>query len=326
MDEREALRRMVLPSQRRPVWLGGICQIHISRACDMSCAHCSQGSDLAGKVVIMTADEFETAVKSLGFGVPGQEPFFGVVGVFGGNAALSPHFDAYCEILRGLVPLKQRGLWCNHPRGKGKYMRITFWPAHSNLNCHMNKEAHDEFARDWPESTPYLKGMDRDSIHSSPWVAMKDVEPDEGKRWELISKCDINQFWSSLIGVVPGRGLRAYLCEVAFAQACVHAVASDADDWPDTGIVPTPGWWRKPMADFEAQVRLHCHACGIPLRREGKAALGCEAIEFSETHRAIARPKVRDRVVSFVGAETLERRDRPATQYLPGVTPGYKGE
>lgn len=322
MDATEALGRMVTPSQRRPVWLGGICQIHVGRACDLACAHCSQGSDLAGKVVFMSPDEFETAVKSLGFGVPGQTEFFGVVGVFGGNPAMSPHFGAYCEILRAYVPLKQRGLWCNALRGKGNLARITFWPAHSNLNCHMGAEAHAEFSRDWPESIPHLKGMDQDSVHSSPWVAMRDVEPDEGKRWELISTCDINRWWSSLIGAIPGRGLRAYLCEVAFSQANLHAVASDADDWPDTGLAVEPGWWQKPIADFAAQVHLHCQACGIPLRRPGKSALGDDAIEFSETHRAIARPKTKGRPIEIVESIGLvSRPDRPSTEYLPGTTP-----
>jgi hypothetical protein len=326
MNEREALDKMVLPSHKRPVWMNGICQIHISRACDMACLHCSQGSDLAGKVVMMSPDEFETAVKSLGFGVPGQVPFFGVVGLFGGNPALSPHFATYCKILRGLVPLRQRGIWCNHPRGKGKLMRITFWPPHSNLNTHMNNEAYDEFSRDWEEAIPFLKGLEQDSIHSSPWVAMKDVEPDESKRWDMIASCDINKFWSSILGIVPGRGLRAYLCEVAYAQAAIHATAEDADDWPDTGIDPVPGWWQKPIADFESQVKLHCMACGIPLRRTGRAALGCDAIEFSETHRFIARPKVKSRPVEIVTIGGIaERPERPATQYLPNVTPGYKG-
>ncbi len=327
MEAAEALRMMVPPSQKRPCWRGGILQLHVTRACDLACLGCSQGSGLAGKPVVMTPEQFETAVKSLGFGVPGATPYFGVLGVFGGNPAVSPHFEAYCEILRGLVPFEQRGLWCNHPRGKGAVCRITFNPRHSNLNTHMSAEAHAEFSRDWPESIPFLKGLDRDSVHGAPFVAMKDVIADEGQRWSLIPGCDVNRFWSALIGVVPGRGLRAYFCELAYAQAALHAGADDADDWPDTGLEVVPGWWKLPMQNFEAQVRLHCHSCGIPLRRPGQLAIGGAHEEFSETHRAIARPKVRDRPVEFVElGGTLERSERPATNYLPGVTPGYRGE
>lgn len=327
MTESEALPRMVAPARRRPVWLGGILQIMVTRACDLACHHCTQGSNLAGRPVVMTPDEFEAAVKSLGFGVPGQEPYFGVVGVFGGNPALSPHFDAYCEILRGLVPFRQRGLWCNHPRGKGAVARITFNPAHSNLNVHLSSDAADEFRRDWPESGPYLKGEAEDSVHGPPFVAMRDVEPDEGRRWAMVADCDINKYWSALIGVVPGRGLRAYFCEIAYAQAALHAGAADADDWPDTGMEVVPGWWKRPMENFASQVRQHCHACGIPLRRPGQLAIGGDREEFSEAHRHIARPKVKSRPVSLVESIGMvgARSDRPATEYLPGTTPRARG-
>ncbi len=302
---------MVPPSKKRPVWRGGIIQIMVTRACDLACSHCTQGSNLAGRPAVMTPGEFEQAVDSL-------EGYFGVFGVFGGNPCVSPHFEDYCRILRAKVPFEQRGLWCNHPRGKGRVARITFNPKHSNLNCHLSQEAHDEFARDWPESIPYLKGMDRDSVHGAPFVAMKDVIADEAERWELISKCDVNQFWSAAVGVVPGRGLRAYFCELAYAQAALH---HDNPDFPDAGLPASPGWWRQPMAAFDAQVRLHCHACGIPMRREGRSAVGGTRDEFSATHAHIARPKVRDRPVEFVTIGTIQRPDRPSTEYLPGVTP-----
>lgn len=319
MNDREALAKMVLPSHKRPVWSHGICQIQVTRACDLSCFSCTQASNLAGKPVIMTPDEFETAVKSLGFGVPGQPKYFGIVGCFGGNPALSPYFEDYCRILRALVPFSRRGIWCNHPKGKGKLMKITFNPATSNLNTHMSQEAYDEFARDWEESVPYLKGLDRDSVHTSPWVAMMDVEPNEAKRWDMIASCDVNRWWSSLVGKVPGRGLRAYACEIMYTQAVMHA---DDPDWPDLGLPVEPGWWTKPLKDFEAQFRWHCHRCGIPLRRPGQLAIGGEREEFSETHRSIARPKVRDRPVEIVETIGLVSRPaRPATEYLPGTTP-----
>ncbi len=79
------------------------------------------------------------------------------------------------------------------------------------------------------------------------------------------------------------------------------------------------------MDAFEHQARLHCHACGIPMRREGQLAIGGFGEEFSETHRYIARPKVKNRPVEIVSIGPLERRDRPSTEYLSGVTPGYSG-
>lgn len=87
-------KTMIAPSQRRPaVYRGGIIQIHVTRACDLSCAHCSQGSNLAGKPVMITPDEFDQACASL-------ETYWGVVGMFGGNPTMHPHFDVLCEIMR----------------------------------------------------------------------------------------------------------------------------------------------------------------------------------------------------------------------------------
>lgn len=308
--------RMVMPSDRRPVYLGGILQIMVTRACDLACHHCTQGSNLGGKPAVMTPDQFEAAVKSL-------DGYFGVVGMFGGNPAVHPQFETLCEILRKYVPYERRGLWCNHPRGKGAVMAATFNPRYSNLNVHLSADAYEEFARDWPESRPYLKGVAEDSVHGAPFVAMRDVIPDESERWRLIGDCDINKYWSACIGVVRGQ-LRAYFCEIAYAQAALHA---DNPDWcgtgepmPDTGLAVVPGWWRRPQADFAAQVETHCHACGIPMRRRGQLAVHGDVDEFSETHRFIARPK-RGGAVSFVGVESLTRTARPSTEYLPGTTP-----
>ena len=289
----------------------------VTRSCDLSCAHCTQGSNLAGKPAMMTPDQFDQACKSL-------DGYFGVAGMFGGNPCVHPQFETLCEIMRARFPLQQRGLWTNNLMGKGAAARITFWPPHSNLNVHLQSDAYEEMRRDWPEAINHIRGMDQDSIHSSPWVAMKDVIPDEKERWRLIGQCDVNQHWSALVGVVRGE-LRAFFCELAYAQAALH---QDNPDWdgtgkpmPDTGLQVTPGWWRKPMDDFETQVRVHCHACGIPMRRKGIGACGSDVLEHSKTHEFIARPKRKGQESQIIDPATLTLTDRPSTEYLPGVTP-----
>jgi hypothetical protein len=215
---------------------------------------------------------------------------------------MSPHFAAYCEILRKHVPFEQRGLWCNHPRGKGKLMRDTFNPAYSNLNCHLSREAFDEFKRDWPESHPF--GLDQDSRHSPVHLAMKDVVADEGQRWDLISECDLNKYWSAMIGVFRGE-LRAWFCEVAGAQAMLH---QGEPDYLDTGLrvdrLYDDGekrWWQLPMYSFVRQVIKHCHECGVPLRGYGQLSQATEGVEqTSLTHLNVYRPKRPRRSVQVV--------------------------
>jgi hypothetical protein len=160
---------MVAPGQRRKgKWLGGITQIHVTRACDQACFNCTQGSNLGGKPVIMSPDQFSQALDSL-------KGYWGVVGMFGGNPATHPQFQELCRIMREKIPFEQRGLWCNNPMtpAKAMVMRATFNPAHSNLNVHLNRDAFKMFKDYWPESRPF--GLDSDSRHSPPFVAMRDV-------------------------------------------------------------------------------------------------------------------------------------------------------
>jgi hypothetical protein len=331
--------KMVVPSQKRPgIWRGGVIQIMATRSCDLACHGCTAGSNLVSKPAVMTPEQFEAAVLSL-------EGYWGVYGCFGGNPCTSRYFPDYCRILKAHVPYQQRGIWTNRMMGHGALIRTTFNPAVSNVNVHLSQEAYDEFAADWPEAIEARKehvdrGLTDDARHGSPWISMKDLEelpfPDgssrpntEANRWELIGNCTINKNWSSIVGLVGGE-LRAFACEIMLHAAAMHAENPDWDEtgqpMPDVGLAVEKDWWRRPLADFEGQFRTFCHNCSVPLNRPGQLAIGGEREEFSERHRWIARPKVRGREVAFISSETLEKRDRPATQYLKGVTPGYRDQ
>ena len=298
---------MKSPQDRRPtIWRQGVLQIWVTRACDKACFHCTQGSNLKGKPGMITPDQFEKACDSL-------QNYFGVVGMFGGNPTMHPQFETLCEIMRAKIPFEQRGLWCNHPRGKGKAARITFNPNYSNLNVHQDQEAWDEFKRDWPECAPHLKGLDQDSRHSPPYVAMKDVIENEEERWNLIGKCDVNQYWSALIGVFRGE-LRGWFCEIAGAQAMLH---QNNPEYPDTGAEVVPGWWDKPISAFETQVRHHCHDCGIPLKGYGQLANGGIAEQVSKTHLEIYQPKRTSRPIELIESLVQLNGNVPkATDYI----------
>ncbi len=300
----EVIQSMVYPGNERPfIWHGGILQIWVTRACDQACFGCTQGSNLRGKPGMITLEQFEQAVSSL-------RNYFGVVGMFGGNPAIHPQFEELCAIMKKYIPFERRGLWCNHPRGKGAICRDTFNPEVSNLNVHMDQEAWDEFVRDWPESEPRLKGLDEDALHTPPFAALIDHYPDENQRWEKIRGCDINRNWSAMVCVVRGK-VRGYFCEIAGAQAMLHA---DNPDWPDLGVEVTDDWWRKGHEAFAEQVRWHCHRCGIPMREDPVKAIGDTHEKCSPTHAAIYRPKVKDRPVLVL--DEVHEAERYATQYL----------
>lgn len=307
MNEERALSQMISPGMPRSgAYRKGIIQIHITRACDKACFGCTQGSNLSGKLTMISLEHFEKAIDTL-------KDYFGVVGIFGGNPALHPKFPELCEILRDKIPFERRGLWCNHPKGHGKVMAQTFDPSVSNLNVHLDKEAYDEFKRDWPKSNPF--GLDKDSRHSPGWVGMKDVGVSEEERWEKIANCDINQKWSSMVAVFRGE-LRAWFCEIAGAQSIVHQWESD---YPDTGIPVVDGWWKEGMNRYAEQVRLHCHNCGHPMRGLGALAVGERGIEqVSAAHREIFNPKKIGREVQFVTlrSDVLEQSLGSVVKYI----------
>jgi len=311
MNEAECLALMKAPGDRRPnAWHGGVLQIWITRACDKACFGCTQGSNLGGSPGFMTPDQFQIAVDSL-------KDYFGVVGLFGGNPAVSKHFEAICEIFRGsAIPFERRGLWCNNPLGKGRIMRETFNPLVSNLNVHLDRAAYDEFKRDWPESHPF--GLTEDSRHSPVHGSMIDLGVPEPERWERISRCDVNQRWSAMIGVFRGE-VRGWFCEVAGAQAMLR---QHDPEYPDTGVVVDPGhpasWWQLGMGGFADQVRQHCHNCLVPMKGYGELACNPNGREQTTVSYAdVFKPKRVDRPVDLVTLATeLGRPLERTTDYL----------
>jgi hypothetical protein len=170
--------------------------------------------------------------------------------------------------------------------------------------------------------------LDTDSVHTSSWVSPRDLGVPLDEQIKMIASCDINAHWSASILLVRGQ-LRGFFCEVAGAMASLNESnpdwAGSGEPMGDVGVPIHKDWWKLPMEGFAAQVETCCMHCAIPLRRQGQPALGDGPEQFSEVHRFIARPKVKSREVAFVGVESLtQRSDRPATNYLPGTTPGYR--
>lgn len=304
---------------RAGIWRGRVLQLKVTNICSLDCKNCTAAVGIAKahkRFWTMTPDQFQEACRSLkGFG--------GVVGVFGGNPTTSKFFSDYCRIMKEEIPDKdQRGLWSNDLRGHAALCRDTFSPSHSNLNVHRNEKAYEEIEREWPEAIAarrefMLTGRNRPSMHGSWWVQMKDVIPDEAKRWALIGKCFVNQTWSAEITVINGE-LRAYFCEFA----ATRAEFADLLGEEEVGLPVTPGWWAKPMSYFEKQVCHHCHRCGAPLNPEKIEDLGSEPEEYSPGSRGlfegIKRPsKCLDASEAVSGANggVLVGSD-PATGYL----------
>lgn len=247
----------------------GVIQIIITSACDLRCSNCTQMIAQQKKRFLMTVDNFRAAVRSLA-------DYHGVIGVFGGNPCLHPHFDDLCRVMAEEIPdRRRRGLWSNNIHGHGAAIRGTY--GYFNLNGHHDEAAADEMRREVIEplrgkpgvvqNTLNVWGMGRDSMHAPVLVAIRDMigkpggPKDEAEMWATIEECDVNRRWSGAITQLNGE-LRAFFCEVAASFALLY------DE--DNGIPVTPRWWAKPIGEYDHQVNRWCPGCGVPLRMAGR--------------------------------------------------------
>lgn len=332
MNEQQALQLMVPPSQRRPsIWRQGVMQIWVTRACDKACCGCTQGSNLAGRPGMITTDQYAQALDSL-------RGYFGVIGMFGGNPSIHPHFKQLCAILRDRVPYEQRGIWCNHPLTpeNAKEMALTFNPNVSNLNLHQDQSAYDMFAQYWPGARHQLKGLTLDSEHTSWWRSPTDLGVPEEERWERISQCDVNQLWSAMIYPFRGRMVGS-ICEI---MGAMDMLKQDDPNWPDTGIDITQKydslghpiyndtddpanwsrglyWWQLPIEAFREQVKSHCHHCMMPYKDRPLMANGNKE-EVTEFWKGVIVPKKKDRLVQLITTSDTIQKDTKvhATDYV----------
>lgn len=260
MNHIEAMRKMNLPRDLRGP--RRIFQVWVTRACDKSCHHCTQASNMILPKEHITPEQFETILTSM-------DDYPGVVAMFGGNPCVHPQFEELCEIMIRHIPYGRRGIWTNRLLGKGKICQQTFNPRMSNFNVHMDSNAVAEFVQDWPETRDMLKGQEHDCGHSPIFGEPTALGVDPDEMWDMISVCDINQKWSAMAGVFRGEP-RGWFCEIAGAQSMVMQYDPN---YPDTGVPITKGWWKDGLDSFGRQIMFHCPKCLVPLRGKGQGAV-----------------------------------------------------
>jgi hypothetical protein len=227
--------------------------IDITNKCDLACSNCTRLLENQSGFWDMSPDNFRLAVRSL-------DGYPGIIAVIGGNPTMHPKFRDICNIFVQEVPNKmQRGLWSNNIFKYVELAKETF--GFFNLNPHNDSRGLKSL--EGLKHIDYHRGY---SSHSPLLTAVKDLYS-ERKMWDLISRCDINQYWSA--SIIQNKGnLRAYFCEVA--------ASFDLARGTDHGIPVEPGWWRRNVSEFDDQVARFCPGCGVPARLKGH-------MDFEET-------------------------------------------
>ncbi len=250
MTDQEADDRLAaaaIAGMRAPAEMQVIC-VDVTNRCDLRCSNCTRLLAQQRHRWDMPPAHFRAALRSL-------KDYPGVIAMIGGNPCLHPDFAALCRIFVEEVPLaRRRGLWSNNLLDHQAVVRDSF--GFFNLNPHDDARglASLEALR---ALLPGLRHYQGPSRHGPVLAAARDLAPDAAAMWAAIGRCDVNQHWSA--SITENRGnLRAYVCEVA--------AAFDLARGTDHGLAVEEGWWRRPIADFAAQIRHFCPGCGLSLR------------------------------------------------------------
>lgn len=210
-------------------------QITVTHKCPFSCCHCSQLVPHQPDPFVMPLDEVEKALQTL-VDYPGH------IGLFGGEPLLHPQFREICKLYQKYIPVKaRRELWTMGANW-GKYEDIIKETFYEELIAY---NEHEENQPCW---------------HQPVQIAIEEVIENKNLMRKIIDNCWVQQRWSSAI---TPKG--AYFCEIAAARA--HLTGS-----PE-GIPVEEGWWKRPLSDFEYQIRELCKQCSacLPMPTKGNS-------------------------------------------------------
>lgn len=244
---------------REPAEMEIIC-IDVTNRCDLQCSNCTRLLANQKRRWDMTLDNWRLALQSL-------EGYPGVIAMIGGNPCLHPQFEALCDIFVEEIPeQRQRGLWTNNVFKHQEVIARTFGVY--NLNPHGDRRGIESLKK-LVTMVPGIGYYEGQSHHAPLLTAIKDLEPDEGRMWDAISRCDINRNWSASIVQNAQGELRAYFCEVA--------ASFDLARGEDHGKPLSPEWWCVPLiygddtkSVLGEQVKHFCPGCGAAARLQGR--------------------------------------------------------
>ena len=300
--ESQSYADIAIGKMRSPEHMHIIC-VDVTNKCDLACSNCTRLLKNQDSLWEMTPENFRLALRSL-------KDFKGIIAMIGGNPCVHTQFEKLCEVFREEIPNQhQRGLWTNNYFKHREVIEKTFGGL--NLNPH-NEERANEKLKDLHNVMVNQRGFNGgyyvgNSHHAPLLTAVKDLYP-EKEMWEKIAGCDVNREWSASI-VQNNGNLRAYFCEVA--------ASFDLARGTDNGHPVVEGWWKKPIREFEGQIKHFCTGCGVPARLRG--SMDNEQLDTYTKSNADLAIKSRDtkgRKIQLL--ETEKALEHKVTEYFAG--------
>ncbi len=192
--------------------------------------HCSNCTHL-----VDYAKKWEMDIETFQKAVNSLKDWPKMVGVIGGNPVLHSRYLELVDYMVKNLPRERRGMWVSNWGKNGMYKDLIQKEfSYVNYNPHAEQCEHQ----------PIL-------------CASQDLVPDENVRREFISRCWVADIWSP--SITP-KG--AYRCEV---MGCMDMAIN-----LNLGLPIEPGWWQRPLADFQGQLDAFCHMCSACIPMKGR--------------------------------------------------------
>jgi len=300
--ESQSYADIAIGKMRSPEHMHIIC-VDVTNKCDLACSNCTRLLKNQDSLWEMTPENFRLALRSL-------KDFKGIIAMIGGNPCVHTQFEKLCEVFREEIPNQhQRGLWTNNYFKHREVIEKTFGGL--NLNPH-NEERANEKLKDLHNVMINQRGFNGgyyagNSRHAPLLTAVKDLYP-EKEMWEKIAGCDVNREWSASI-VQNNGNLRAYFCEVA--------ASFDLARGTDNGHPVVGGWWKKPIREFEGQIKHFCTGCGVPARLRG--SMDNEQIDtYTKSNADLALKSAQSKARKIKLLDSDEALDHKVTEYFSG--------
>ena len=214
--------------------------LDVTNKCKFQCSNCTRMTAHAREPFFMDLETVEKALLSIADFATDSPPdprnhSNKVIGLIGGEPTLHPDFLAIIKLYERIIPNPaSRGLWsCGGKIYDTHRDLIKLIFGYENYNSHVEE-----------------------CIHQPMLIAIDDAIDDEVIKKQLIEKCWVQEQWASTI---TPKG--CFFCEVAGAFDMIF-------NGPG-GLPIEPGWWRRPLSDFQEQIDMWCGRCGaaLPLDR-----------------------------------------------------------
>ena len=242
------------------------------------CSNCTRLLGHERRNYVMSPDQFEVCAKAAAkFPYDSPPDLQGrrkVIGIFGGEPLMSPHFPEYVDILVDAIPdAAHRGLWTSVD------WRAFQGPKYGAARLHVERLLGHDDPSVRRRQRGYLNWNEHHETaqvtHQPLLVSITDVVKDERRRWELIANCWVNREWSAAYALDHHGEPKFYFCEVASSFARILLL--------DIGLAVEPGCWKgslelvpddagvlRPAGRFADQVRAICGRCGAALPMTGR--------------------------------------------------------